>query len=62
MKSWSCAGGLSAVNAIGMQLRDLIDSGLAQWRMGVYINGRCRGKRGESREYAPDSALSVENE
>ena len=27
---WPCAGGLSAVNAIGTQLRDLIDSGLTQ--------------------------------
>ena len=25
---WPCAGGLSAVNAIGTQLRDLINSGL----------------------------------
>ena len=29
---WSCAGGLSAVNAIGTQLRDQINSGLTQWR------------------------------
>ena len=32
---WSCAGGLSAVNAIGTQLRDLINSGLTRWRMVV---------------------------
>ena len=30
-----CAGGLSAVNAIGTQLRDPIDSGLTRWRMAV---------------------------
>ena len=28
-------GGLSAVNAIGMQLRDPINSGLVRWRMVV---------------------------
>ena len=32
---WPCAGGLSAVNAIGTQLRDPIDSGLTRWRMAV---------------------------
>ena len=35
---WSCAGGLSAVNAIGTQLRDLINSGLARWRMYGSLN------------------------
>ena len=32
---WLCAGGLSAVNAIGTQLRDPINSGLTRWRMVV---------------------------
>ena len=32
---WPCAGGLSAVNAIGTQLRDAITSGLTRSRMGV---------------------------
>ena len=32
---WHCAGGLSAVNAIGTQLRDTINSGLTRWRMPV---------------------------
>ena len=32
---WPCAGGLSAVNAIGAQLRDPINSGLTQWRLNV---------------------------
>ena len=32
---WPCAGGLSAGNAIGTQLRDPINSGLTRWRMAV---------------------------
>ena len=32
---WRCAGGLSAVNAIGTQLRDPINLGLTRWRMVV---------------------------
>ena len=32
---WPSAGGLSAVNAIGTQLRDQINSGLTRWRMAV---------------------------
>ena len=32
---WLCAGGLSAVNAIGVHLRDPINSGLSGWRMAV---------------------------
>ena len=32
---WPRAGGLSAVNAIGTQLRDPINSGLTRWRMAV---------------------------
>ena len=35
---WLCDGGLSAVNAIGTQLRDPINSGLTRWRM-VAISG-----------------------
>ena len=35
---WPCAGGLSAVNAIGTQLRDTINSGLTRSRMAVQIN------------------------
>ena len=30
---WPCAGGLSAVNAIGAQLRDPINSGVTRWRL-----------------------------
>ena len=32
---WPCTGRLSAVNAIGTQLRDLINSGLTRWRLTV---------------------------
>ena len=32
---WPCTGGLSAVNAIGTQLRDPINAGLTRWRMAV---------------------------
>ena len=32
---WSCAGGLSAVNAIGTHFRDPINSELTRWRMAV---------------------------
>ena len=32
---WPCAGGLSAVNTIGTQLRAPINSGLTPWRMAV---------------------------
>ena len=33
-----CVGGLSAVNAIGTQLRDPINSGLTQWQLTVYVD------------------------
>ena len=32
---WPYAGGLSAVNAIGTQLRDSVNSGLTRWRKSV---------------------------
>ena len=32
---WPCGGELSAVNAIGTQLRNPINSGLARWRKAV---------------------------
>ena len=35
---WPWASGPSAVNATGTQLPDLINSGLARWRMVVLIN------------------------
>ena len=53
---WPCTGGLSAVNAIGTQLRDPIYSVLSRWRMVVKIY-ECRHRnREESREQALDSA------
>ena len=53
---WPCAGGLSAVTAIGTQLRDLMNPGLTRWRLVVLKNVR-RGKREEScGEYGLDSA------
>ena len=58
---WPCASGLSAVNAIGTQLQDLINSGLTRWRFKL-INGRRRGKREEFRELSTRSSLGVENE
>ena len=33
--NWPCAGGLSAVNAIGAQLRNPLNSGLTQWCLAV---------------------------
>ena len=33
---WNCVGGLSAMSAIGTQLRDSMNSGLARWRLKVY--------------------------
>ena len=55
---WPCVGGLSAVKAIGTQLRDPINSGLTRWRMAVLnkTNARRRENREESRKSAPDSA------
>ena len=47
---WPCVGRLSAVNAIGTQLRDPINLGLTRWRVAVQINGRRHGIGEESRE------------
>ena len=30
---WPCAGGLSAINATGAELRDSINAGLTRWRL-----------------------------
>ena len=35
---WPSAGWLSAVNAIGTRLRDLINSGLTRWRLAAYVD------------------------
>ena len=55
---WPCASGLSAVNAIGTQLRDPINSGLTRWCVVVKIYGRRRGHGKKSTRFS----LSVENE
>ena len=48
---WPCAGGLSAVNAIGTRLRDPNDKlGTDPMAHGGFINGRRRGTREESRK------------
>ena len=39
---WPCDSGLSVANAIGTQLRNLINSGLARWRLTVKISERSR--------------------
>ena len=58
MDYWHCATGFSAMNAIGTQVRDPINSGLTRWRMAVSINGRSQGNREES---STTVSLSVEN-
>ena len=42
---WPCTGGLPAVNAIGTQLCDLIDSGLTRWRLAEQM-GAVAGRDG----------------
>ena len=60
---WPCAGGISAVNAIGTKLRDTINSGLTPCRIWFeLINGRRRGNREESCELITSFSLGVENE
>ena len=46
---WPCAGGLSAENAIGMQLRNPVNSGLTRWRKAVFKINKYRG--GTRKEY-----------
>ena len=55
---WPCAGRFSVANAIGTQLRGLINSALARWRMTVLMETVAESGKGgvESRKYAPDSA------
>ena len=44
---WPCANGLSAVNAIGTQLRDPINSGLTRW---CVVLAKIYGRRRRTRE------------
>ena len=56
--TWPCAGGHSAVNAIGTHSRDLINSGLTRWR--IENKWTRPWKSGEKvREQAPYSAWVV---
>ena len=62
---WRCASGLSAVNAIVMQLRDdPINSGLSQcWRMVVLINKwDAVAEIGKNPVSSTRFSLSMENE
>ena len=62
---WPCAGGISAVNATGTQMRDPIHLGLIRWRMTVKVETEAPqesgGKKSSPRvstRFSPD----VENE
>ena len=57
---WSCAGGLSVVNAIGTQLRDPINSGLTRWQLTVYMDAFA--EIGRNPVSGTRFSLSVENE
>ena len=62
---WPCVGGLSAVNAIGTQLRDPMNSGLTQWRMAVQINKWTpppRNSGGIPQVVSTRFSLSIEND
>ena len=48
---WHCAGGLSAGNAIGTQLRDLINPGLTRWRLTVYVDAVAESRRNPARRH-----------
>ena len=50
---WPCTSGLSAVNAIGTQLRDPTNSGLTRWRLSVKMDAVEQTKWEEPREKAP---------
>ncbi|CAN0285310.1 unnamed protein product [Ascophyllum nodosum] len=60
---WPCAGGLSAVNAIGTRnLRYPINSGLTQWRMAVQMDTVVESGRKEKSPSASTSfSLGVTN-
>ena len=49
-----CAGGLAAVNAIVTQLRDLVNSGLARWRLTVYVDAVAESGRNPVRKHQID--------
>ena len=60
---WPYAGGLSAVNAIGTQLRDSINSGLTRWRMAVLnkqMDAAAERGRNPVRKKSTEFSLSME--
>ena len=48
---WPCAGGVSAVNAIGTPLCDPINLGLTRWRMAVSLDAAAELGRNPVREH-----------
>ena len=62
---WPFAGALSAMNAIGTQLRDPIDSGPTRWRWTMYVDYDAATESGRnpvSKHQPIRFNLSVENE
>ena len=60
---WPYAGGLSAVNAIGTQLRDSINSGLTRWRVAVLnkqMDAAAERGRNPVRKKSTRFSLSIE--
>ena len=59
---WSCAGGLSALNAIGTQWRNLINSGLTRWRIDKVDAVVESGRNPSSKHKIKIQPLGFENE
>ena len=57
---WPCAGEFLAVNAIGTQLRNPENSGLARWRLTVYGDAVVQSR--ENPVSTPKFGLSVSND
>ena len=57
---WPCADGRSAVNAIDMQLRDPINSGLTRWCMALKKCMDAAAEIGKTRKYSTRFSLSME--
>ena len=53
---WPSAGGLSAVNAMGTQLLDPINSGLIRWRLTVYMDAVAKSEGNPVNKISPDLA------
>ena len=48
---WPCAGGLSAVDTIGTQMRRLVNSGLARWLLTMYLDAVAENGRNPVSKY-----------